>query len=215
MSQIKCVLFDMDGTLSDTLDDLKVALNHTLTKLSLPLRSREEVLSYVGNGIDALVMRGLPEDGKGYFNQALPIFKAYYKEHLTDYTRPYDGINELIDILIGKGIKIGIVSNKLQAPLENIVRSFWGDKINAVCGITDHYSPKPSPDMVNVCLSKLGATLESALYVGDSLVDVETAKNAGANFIACSWGFSTRAKLLDAGAKNIIDTPIELLNFVK
>ena len=79
MSQIKCVLFDMDGTLSDTLDDLKVALNHTLTKLSLPLRSREEVLSYVGNGIDALVMRGLPEDGKGYFDQALPIFKQFSK----------------------------------------------------------------------------------------------------------------------------------------
>ena len=84
MNKIECVLFDMDGTLSDTLDDLKVALNYTLERLSLPLRTREEVLSYVGNGIDALVMRGLPDDNKELFEEALPIFKAYYKEHLTD-----------------------------------------------------------------------------------------------------------------------------------
>ncbi len=214
MSTVKCILFDMDGTLSDTLDDLKVALNYTLNKLDLPLRSREEVLSYVGNGIDALVLRGLPDDNKEAFNQALPIFKAYYNEHLTDYTRPYDGVNELIDILIEKGIKIGIVSNKLQAPLEDIVRSFWGDKINAVCGITDYYAPKPSPDMVNVCLKKLGCSLEEALYVGDSLVDVKTASNAGATFIACSWGFSTKEALLNAGARNVIDKPIELLKYI-
>lgn len=215
MNKIECILFDMDGTLSDTLDDLKVALNYTLERLSLPLRTREEVLSYVGNGIDALVMRGLPDDNKELFEEALPIFKAYYKEHLTDYTRPYDGVNELIDILIEKGIKIGIVSNKLQAPLENIVRSFWGHKINAVCGITDYYAPKPSPDMVNVCLDRLNCALENALYVGDSLVDVATARNAGAKFIACSWGFSTREKLIEAGAKNIIDMPIELLEYLK
>lgn len=215
MSTIKCILFDMDGTLSDTLDDLKVALNYTLDKLGLPLRSRDETLSYVGNGIDALVMRGLPDNDKTSFDEALPIFKAYYKEHLTDYTRPYDGVNDLIDFLIEKGIKIGIVSNKLQAPLESIVHSFWGNKINAVCGITDYYSPKPSPDMVNVCLEKLGCRLEDALYVGDSLVDIETARNAGARFIACSWGFSTREKLSNAGAQMIIDKPIELLEYIK
>ncbi len=214
MNKIKCILFDMDGTLSDTLDDLKVALNYTLEKLSLPLRSREETLSYVGNGIDALVMRGLPDDDKSRFDEALKIFKDYYKEHLTDYTRPYDGVNELLDVLKEKGLKIGIVSNKLQAPLEEIVHSFWGDKIDAVCGITDYYSPKPSPDMVNVCLTKLGCSLEDALYVGDSLVDVETANNAGATFIACSWGFATKEKLVSAGAKEIIDHPEELLKYI-
>ena len=214
MNKIKCILFDMDGTLSDTLDDLKVALNYTLEKLSLPLRSREETLSYVGNGIDALVMRGLPDDDKSRFDEALKIFKDYYKEHLTDYTRPYDGVNELLDVLKEKGLKIGIVSNKLQAPLEEIVHSFWGDKIDAVCGITDYYSPKPSPDMVNVCLTRLGYSLEDALYVGDSLVDVETANNAGATFIACSWGFATKEKLVSAGAKEIIDHPEELLKYI-
>ncbi len=215
MSEIKCVLFDMDGTLSNTLDDLKVALNYTLEKLSLPQRSREEVLSYVGNGIDALVLRGLPDDAKDRFDEALSIFKDYYKDHLTDYTRPYDGIDDLLDRLIEKGIKIGVVSNKLQAPLEEIVHSFWGDKIDAVCGITDYYAPKPSPDMVNVCLSRLDLPLESAIYVGDSLVDVETANNAGARFIACSWGFATKEKLMLAGAKEIIDVPGELLEYIK
>ncbi len=214
MSKIKCVLFDMDGTLSDTLDDLKVALNYTLETLSLPLRSREETLSYVGNGIDALVMRGLPDNDKSRFEEALKIFKDYYKDHLTDYTRPYDGVNELIDVLKEKGLKIGIVSNKLQAPLEAIVRSFWGSKIDAVCGITDYYSPKPSPDMVNVCLDRLHCSLEDAVYVGDSLVDVATAKNAGARFIACSWGFATKEKLISAGATEIINHPAELLKYI-
>ncbi|MBQ8177786.1 MAG: HAD-IA family hydrolase [Clostridia bacterium] len=212
---IKCVLFDMDGTLSNTLDDLKVALNYTLSKLNLPLRSSSEVLSFVGNGIDALVMRGLPDNAKDRFQEALPIFKDYYKDHLTDYTRPYDGVNETIDALIAKGIKMGIVSNKLQAPLEEIVRSFWGNKINAVCGITDYYDPKPSPDMVRVCLDRLGCALDEAIYVGDSLVDVQTAANAKARFIACSWGFCTREKLIAAGATEVIDHPLEVLEYIK
>ncbi len=212
---INCVLFDMDGTLSNTLDDLKAALNYTLKKLDLPLRSSTEVLSYVGNGIEALVLRGLPEGEKDKLQEALPIFKDYYKDHLTDYTRPYDGVNETIDALVEKGIKIGIVSNKLQAPLEDMVTSFWGDKISAVCGITDYYDPKPSPDMVNVCLDKLSCSLSEALYVGDSLVDVQTARNASARFIACSWGFCTRQKLIDAGATEIIDSPLEILEYIK
>ncbi len=213
MSKLKCVLFDMDGTLSDTLDDLKVAMNYTLEKLALPLRSREEVLSYVGNGIDALVERGLPDGKKHLKETATDIFKAYYKEHLTDYTRPYDGVNETIDALMAKGIKIGIVSNKLQSPLEAIVRSFWGNKINAVCGITDYYREKPYPDMVYICLDKLGCTLEEAIYVGDSLVDVKTANNAKTKFVACTWGFSSREKLVEAGATELIDKPQEVLKY--
>ena len=212
---IKCVLFDMDGTLSNTLDDLKVALNYTLDKLGLPLRSSAEVLSYVGNGIDALVHRGLPENAKDRFCEALLIFKEYYKNHLTDYTRPYDGVNETIDTLKSMGIKVGIISNKLQAPLEEIVHSFWGDKIDAVCGITDYYPPKPSPDMVYICLDKMGVKLEDAIYVGDSLVDVQTANNAMAHFVACSWGFSTKEALIGAGATEIIDNPLQVLDYIK
>ena len=212
---LKAILFDMDGTLSNTLTDLEVALNYTLKKLSLPLRSSKEVLSFVGNGIDALVMRGLGEENMDKFEVALPIFKDYYKDHLTDYTRPYDGVDEVIDTLKEMGIKVGIVSNKLQAPLEEIVKSFWGDKIDAVCGITDFYPSKPHPDMVHICLSRMGAKLEEAIYVGDSLVDVETAKNASAKFVACSWGFCTKEKLIEAGANDIIDEPKEVLNYFK
>ena len=212
---LKAILFDMDGTLSNTLTDLEVALNYTLKKLYLPLRSSKEVLSFVGNGIDALVMRGLGEENMDKFEVALPIFKDYYKDHLTDYTRPYDGVDEVIDTLKEMGIKVGIVSNKLQSPLEEIVKSFWGDKIDAVCGITDFYPSKPHPDMVHICLSRMGAKLEEAIYVGDSLVDVETAKNAGAKFVACSWGFCTKEKLIEAGANDIIDEPKEVLNYFK
>ena len=212
---LKAVLFDMDGTLSNTLTDLEVALNYTLKKLGLPLRSSEEVLSFVGNGIDALVMRGLGEVNKERFTEALPIFKDYYKDHLTDYTRPYDGVNEVIDTLKEMGIKVGIVSNKLQAPLEEIVKSFWGDKIDAVCGITDYYPSKPYPDMVYICLERMGINLEDAIYVGDSLVDLETATNAKARFVACSWGFCTKEKLISAGANEIIDYPKEVLNYFK
>ena len=212
---LKAILFDMDGTLSNTLTDLEVALNYTLKKLSLPLRSSKEVLSFVGNGIDALVMRGLGEENMDKFEVALPIFKDYYKDHLTDYTRPYDGVDEVIDTLKAMGVKVGIVSNKLQSPLEEIVKSFWGDKIDAVCGITDYYPSKPYPNMVHICLSRMGAKLEDAIYVGDSLVDVETARNAGAKFVACAWGFCSKEKLVEAGAKDIIDEPKEVLNYFK
>lgn len=215
MSQIKCILFDMDGTLSDTLDDLKMALNHTLANFGFPLRTRDEVQSFVGDGISALVERGLPEWDKSAHKEAVAIFKAYYKEHLTDYTRPFAGVDELIDELTRKGIKIGIVSNKLQSPLETLVNSFWGDKINAVCGITDYYAQKPAPDMVYVCLEKLGFRTDEAIYVGDSLVDLETAKNADIKFIACSWGFCAKEKLALQGATDIIDTPNEVLKYLK
>ena len=109
MSKIKCVLFDMDGTLSDTLDDLTVALNVMLKFYNLPTRTRDEVRGMVGNGIDALILRGLPDTHKHLFDEGCGnIFRAYYKAHLTDYTRPYDGVNEVIDTLKAKGIKIGI-----------------------------------------------------------------------------------------------------------
>ncbi len=215
MPKIKCVLFDMDGTLSNTLDDLKVALNYTLEKLSLPRRTSSEVLSFVGNGIDVLVERGLGVENLHLKEEALIIFKDYYKDHLTDYTRPYEGVDTLIDELKARKIKIGIVSNKLQSPLEAIVREFWGDKINAVCGITTYYREKPYPDMVDVCLEKIGLNKEDALYVGDSLVDVKTALNAGVTFIACTWGFCTREKLMEAGVVRLIDKPNELLGYIE
>ncbi|MBO5776491.1 MAG: HAD family hydrolase [Clostridia bacterium] len=212
---IKCVLFDMDGTLSDTLDDLTVALNVMLKFYKLPSRTRDEVRGMVGNGIDALIYRGLPDTHKHLFDEGCgDIFRAYYKAHLTDYTRPYDGVNEVIDALKAKGIKIGIVSNKLQAPLEEIVYSFWGDKIDTVVGITDALPSKPHADMVYACLKGLECNLEDAIYVGDSLVDLQTANNAKARFIACSWGFATKEALIKAGASEIIDHPSEVLNYI-
>lgn len=210
---LNTVLFDMDGTLSNTLEDLKVALNYALNQLNLPLRTSEEALSFVGNGIEVFVKRGLPEYAQDMLPQALAIFKEYYGNHLTDFTRPYDGVNEVIDALKEKGVKIGIVSNKLQAPLEDIVTSFWGDKIDAVCGITDYYPSKPYPDMVYVCLDKLNSKLDDAIYVGDSLVDVETARNAKARFVGCTWGFCSKEKLLNAGATELINTPQEVLKY--
>ena len=215
MSKIKCVLFDMDGTLSDTLDDLTVALNVMLKFYNLPTRTRDEVRGMVGNGIDALILRGLPDTHKHLFDEGCGnIFRAYYKAHLTDYTRPYDGVNEVIDTLKAKGIKIGIVSNKLQSPLEDIVFNFWGNKIDAVVGITDALPSKPYPDMVYACLKEMDTSLADAIYIGDSLVDLQTATNAGAKFIACSWGFAPREALLNAGATEIIDHPSEVLKYL-
>ena len=136
------------------------------------------------------------------------------RDRVTDYTRPYDGVNEVIDTLKAKGIKIGIVSNKLQSPLEDIVFNFWGNKIDAVVGITDALPSKPYPDMVYACLKKMDTSLADAIYIGDSLVDLQTATNAGAKFIACSWGFATREALLNAGATEIIDHPSEVLKYL-
>lgn len=214
MEKIKFVFFDMDGTLLDTLEDLHEALNHTLEEMGYPLKTLEETRNYVGNGIFCLVERGLPENAKYLAKEGSERFKKYYRAHLTEHTRPYEGITELIEALEARGIKIGIVSNKSQQPLEELAEYFFRGKASVTVGYTDGLPAKPAPDMLYAAMEAVGADKENSLYAGDSAVDVETALNAGVKGIFCAWGFAGRERLEKTGARPIIDAPEELLNYL-
>ncbi len=213
--QYDTVIFDMDGTLSDTLEDLRSALNHALSLHNLPARTYEEVRSFVGDGIRMLVNRGLPDGHKDLTDTVYAEFKDYYKDHLADKTAPYPGINELIDALYAKGIKMGIVSNKLEPMLLDLVQKFWGNKIGVAVGIIDGRPQKPEKNMPEACLGALGSEKAHTLYVGDSPVDVLCAKNAGLRGIFCTWGFASKERLTECGATEFIDTPSELLKYLE
>ena len=211
----KVILFDMDGTLVDTVDDLAATLNYTLEKLNLPKKTRQEVQSYLGNGIPTLVELAIPKDQKGKKEEATKIFEDYYKDHLADFTKPYDGIIELLNALKEKNYRLAVISNKIQAPLDTLVHKFFGDSFEQIIGQRDNLKQKPAPDSVYLALDLMGVKKSDALYVGDSDVDLMTATSANVDCVCCSWGFKTKEQLISYGAKHIIDKPLELLNYLK
>lgn len=210
----KAVLFDMDGTLVDTVDDLAAALNFTLRTLGLPEKSRSEVKGCLGMGIPVMVDLALPPEKKGVREEAIKIFRGYYKEHLTDFTRPYEGIPELVKELKDKGFHLAVISNKIQSALEDIVHRFFGDSFEVIIGQRDDLPQKPAPDSVYLALDIMGLKKENSVYIGDSDVDMKTAFNAGVDLVSCSWGFKTKEELVSFGAKTIINEPLQLLKLI-
>lgn len=207
------ILFDLDGTLLNTLYDIAAAVNYTLNKLNCPERSIEEVRKFVGNGADMLIKRALPEDYKYDWKTALEIHRKYYNANLCNKTIPYDGINELLDGIRSKGYKLGVVTNKPDEAAHNIIEHYFNDKIDAVVGAnTTKRRKKPEPDGVDYCLELLNSKRENAIYVGDSDVDVATAKNAGLTGIGVTWGF--REKEFLEGADFIVDNCQELYDVI-
>lgn len=209
------VIFDLDGTLINTLEDLTDAVNHALAAFDFPLRTVEEVRGFVGNGIPRLVHLALPE-GAGEQDEAkcLDICKSYYIDHSAVKTAPYEGICELVSQLKKAGVKSAVVTNKIEDAAIEIVRGFFGGDIDVIIGQVDGLRQKPEPDGVFAALEKLGAEKGRSVYVGDSEVDCATAKNAGLPIIGCTWGFRGRALLEQCGADYIIDTPRQILDIV-
>ena len=199
MSRYHAILFDMDGTLLDTLTDMQDAVNHVLAAHGLPLRTREEVRRFVGNGAGPLIHRALPE-GYPQEQKVLAEYRAYYQAHNCVQTCPYPGIPELLEQLRQRGLKLAVVSNK---PDETTGVTALGQR--------DGIPSKPAPEMVWSAMEQLGADARHALYVGDSEVDVEMARRAGLPLAAVAWGFRGRALLEQAGARCIVDTVPELL----
>ena len=227
-------IFDLDGTLLNTIDDLGFACNHALAACGFPIHAIEEYPRLVGNGVNKLIERALP-DGHKDESTVLRVrahFIPYYNEHNCDYTKPYDGIPELLAELKGKGYRLAVASNKYQAATEKIVAHFFPGVFDVVLGEREGVPRKPDPQIVRdieKCLSAGNASglaaersyskavLQSAgrsLYIGDSLVDKETAANAGVPFVACSWGFVPKDKLQQAGCERIIDHPAQLLDYL-
>ena len=205
------IIFDLDGTLLNTIDDLGYACNYALEKTGYPTFPIEEYPAKVGNGINNLIRRALPETERTEENvlRAKEYFVPYYNEHNCDYTRPYEGINEVLTTLKTQGHQLAVASNKYQAATEKIVNHFFPGLFDVIFGEREGVERKPNPQIVLDILSTLNSK-HSILYIGDSLVDYETAKNADVPFIACSWGFVAREKLMEAGIEHIIDRPEDI-----
>lgn len=207
-------IFDMDGTILNTLDDLMDSTNFALKNNGLKERSLEEIRFFVGNGIQKLIERAVPQGtSKEVFEKVFADFKSHYKIHCADKTSYYDGIPLVIQTLRKMGVKTAVVSNKADFAVQELVEVYFKGLFDVALGEKTGVSKKPSPDMVNAALSVLGVEKEAAFYIGDSDVDFETAKNSSLDFIGVSWGFRGRKFLENLGAKNIIDSPEELLNF--
>ena len=211
------VIFDLDGTLLDTIGDLAVACNAVLALRGLPQHSYEEYCHFVGNGIMRLVERALPEELRTPYTVAAvrADFVKYYTEHIDAYTKPYDGIPELVAGLVRRGVRIAVASNKFQAGTEKLVRLFFPDvPFAAVFGQREGVPLKPDPAVVEEILSLTGAAKERVLYVGDSGVDMQTAAAAGVRSVGVTWGFRDREELVESGAAHIVDKPAEILDLL-
>ena len=206
------ILFDMDGTVLDTLQDLWASTNAVLRELGHPERSLDDIRSYVGNGARNQIRCALPEgSGDDAIDDALSRYRAHYAAHCRDHTKPYPGVVEALRRLKDAGKKLAVVSNKPDAAVRLLNAEHFGALMDVAIGETPTLRRKPAPDTVDAALAALGAEKTGAVYVGDSEVDVATAQNAGLPLIAVSWGFRSRAALQAAGATTIVDTPEELL----
>ncbi len=211
----KLAIFDLDGTVLDTLDDLADSLNFALDKNGFNKRTVNEVRSFVGNGIRRLIERGVPENCPPEKIDAVHAdFTAYYKVHCADKTKPYDGIPEVLSDLKKSNIKVSIVSNKADYAVQALCKKYFDGLYDFAVGERVGVSRKPSPDSVNEVLNNLGIKKEDAVYIGDSEVDIETAKNAKMNCISVCWGFRDFEFLKECGASVILNNPNELLSAI-
>ena len=210
------VIFDLDGTLTDTLDDLKNSVNYALGEFGFPERTLDEVRSFVGNGVRRLIYLSVPENTpQETAEECLKVFKEYYKSHSLIKTKPYDGIIPMLEELKKQGIKTAVVTNKMHEAAEDIVHIFFDGLIDTTVGQVDGVAQKPQPDGINLVLRKLSVSKERAVYVGDSEVDCVTAINAGMPCIGVTWGFRDRYVLLENGASCIIDSPEQIFECIK
>lgn len=207
----KAVLFDMDGTLLDTLEDLCDSTNHALAQMGYPLRDIEEIRRFIGNGAEKQIRRAVPEGtSEGKIMETLAAFRAYYQDHCQIKTKVYDGLLDVLSELKEKGVKMAVVSNKPDAAVKKLSREYFGDRLDYAIGPSDGVRCKPYPDMAEEALKALGVEKKDAVFVGDSEVDVQTGLNAGLDVIAVSWGFRSREVVIEAGAKMIADDASEL-----
>ena len=210
---MELIIFDMDGTVLNTLSDLAAALNFALREHGLPERSLPEVRSFVGNGIRNLIRLAVPEGSSdALIDLVHTTFDEHYAAHNLVATAPYPGVIALLERLQARGIRVCVVSNKGDYAVQPLVRHFFGASVDVACGERekDGVRRKPWPDTVLACMEQVGATRASSVYVGDSEVDLQTAKNAGIGCIVVGWGFRDEMTLRKCGAEAIVYTCYEL-----
>ena len=213
MPAYQTAVFDLDGTLLDSLCDLHLSINAVLAAHGMPTHSLDDVRRFVGNGIRKLVERAVPAGTSAAEQDAVyEDFCAHYAAHCEDHTGPYAGIPELLAHLRAAGVRLAVVSNKGDFAVQELVSRQFPDTFDAILGENEAAGirKKPAPDMVEAALERMGAGRDGLVYVGDSEVDVQTAANVGCPCVSCTWGFRSVDELLAAGATTFVDTPDEL-----
>lgn len=209
------LIFDLDGTLLNSLDDLTDSVNHALEKLNYPIRSKEEICSFVGNGIEKLIELSLPEKTTyDKFAECLFLFKIHYSKNLKNKTKPYDGIIELLKYLKENEYKMAIVSNKFQYGVTELKDQYFSEYIKIAIGKSSERRKKPYPDALFKAINDLDSSKDMCLYIGDSEVDFKTARNANIDFAGVAWGFRNKNILEDLGSDYIINTPNDLISIL-
>ena len=218
MIQNRLAIFDLDGTLLDTIGDLAEACNHMLALRDLAPHTRDEYHKMVGNGILKLVERALPEELRSieYVLAAREDFLAYYVDHIDCYTRPYDGIREVLHTLQEEGWTLAVASNKFDSGTKQLVASIFPEvDFRAIYGNKEGFPLKPDAALIDLIIKECGAERETTTMIGDSGVDMQTAKNGGVRSIGCTWGFRSRAELEEWDADVIVDSPLEILQVLR
>lgn len=214
MKEYSTYIFDLDGTLLSTLEDLKNSTNYALRWANMPERTLEDVRRFVGNGVKKLMERAIPNGlDNPRFEETYAKFREYYMEHSLDTTEPYPGVLNLLAELKNKGKNIAIVSNKFYAATQDLCKHFFGDYVTVAIGERGNIRRKPAPDTVFEAFKQLGVDRSNAVYVGDSEVDVATAKNSGLPCISVLWGFRDKEFLIEHGATTFVTEPKQILNF--
>lgn len=211
MHKYKTYIFDLDGTLLSTLADLAASTNYALRTHHMPERSLDEVRRFVGNGVKKLMERAIPDGlDNPLFEETFATFRQHYMQHNLDTTQPYPGIMQLLEQLKAEGKNIAVVSNKFYAATRELCHHFFGDLVPVAIGEREDIRKKPAPDTVIEALRELGVDKEGAVYIGDSDVDIMTAKNSGMPCVSVLWGFRDKEFLLEHGATTLISKPEEM-----
>ena len=208
------IIFDLDGTVVDSLQDIVDAVNHTMRHFNLPERTSDALKPHLGWGAGHLMRSILPGLSQARVDEVLDHYRPYYARHAGDKSRPFDGILPMMERLKANGIMLAILSNKPDAAVQPLARRYFDGLVSLGVGELEHVRRKPHPDMVEIAARRLNVSLNRCLYVGDTEVDIDTAKNAGIDCACVTWGFRTREQLNRAGATVIVDTPDELVSYI-
>lgn len=211
----KLIIFDLDGTLLDTLSDLTDSVNYAMAELGLPVYSSEQVRMMVGNGVSVLMRRAVTDKHIELHSQALSLQRQYYNAHTDAHTKPYDGVMDMLSTLHRRGFTVAVHSNKDENCARNLCGKYFGGLIDYVCGTTDYAVTKPNPVKVLDLMSRLEVSRDNAVYCGDSDVDIVTARNAQIPCISVTWGFRGEQFLRECGAEHIADTPSRVVEIAE
>ncbi|MHC1721555.1 MAG: HAD family hydrolase [Clostridiaceae bacterium] len=215
MKKFDTVIFDLDGTLLNTLDDLTDSVNYALSHNGIPCRKKEEIRKFLGNGAAILMERSIPEGSKDpKYGKCLSDFRGHYICNMQKKTGPFDGIMELLEKLSKENFKLAIVSNKFDKAVKGLNKTYFTKYITIAIGESEHIAKKPAPDTVLKAIAELGSTADKTIYIGDSEVDIETARNSGTKCVCVTWGFRDREFLEHRSPDYIIDNPMELIDIL-